>query len=252
MWTRAAGASSSSAPLSPVEDSAAPSSASAFSYTARLASAIATIRGPFPTRPLAGDEKRYIALDCEMVGVGADGVRSSLAQVVAVDWLGRVVYLSYVSPKEPVTDYRTHVSGVRPEHLRGAPSFERVQAEVASLVRGKVVVGHSLVNDMKALLLSHPWHATRDTAKFKPFMWKAKGGMWKPKRLKHLVEQHIREVEIQTGEHDPAEDARAALALYKIYRPVWEKEMAKKEGGGGGGGTSGGTSGGGGGKRQRT
>jgi RNA exonuclease 4 len=96
-----------------------------------------------------------------------------------------------------------------------------VQREVESVVRGKILVGHSLVNDMKALLLSHPWRDTRDTATFGPFVHKMRNGKVKPRRLKHLVELHLA-AEIQSGEHEPAEDARAALALYKLYRRQWE------------------------------
>lgn len=46
-----------------------------------------------------------------------------------------------------VTDYRTWVSGVTAGHLVGAPLFTTVQAEVASLLRGRTVVGHALKND---------------------------------------------------------------------------------------------------------
>jgi hypothetical protein len=38
------------------------------------------------------------------------------------------------------------------------------------------------------------------------------GSKLRPRKLKHLVSEQLG-VEIQTGEHEPAEDARAALAL---------------------------------------
>lgn len=190
----------------------------------RKAQALTTIMGPFTERSLNTEESKYIAVDCEMVGVGADGVRSALAQVVCVDWLGRVVYCKYVKPTETVTDYRTHVSGIRPEHVRNALDFKTVQKEVADLVKGKVMVGHGLINDLKALLLSHSWQHIRDTARYRPFVRKTRTGHVKPRRLKHLVEQHLG-IQIQTGEHEPAEDARAALALYKLYRIQWERDI---------------------------
>ena len=62
---------------------------------------------------------KYLALDCEMVGVGPEGIESMLAQVVVVNSFGNVVYNKYVAPMEEVIDYRTHVSGVRKEHLVG-------------------------------------------------------------------------------------------------------------------------------------
>ena len=188
-------------------------------------SAIATIRGPFPVKPLSTEEQKYVALDCEMVGVGNDGLRSALALVVIVDYLGRVIYHKYVQPTEPVTDYRTFVSGVRPEHLVKAENFRVVQKEVSDIIRNKIVVGHGLINDMKALLLSHSRKHTRDTAMYHLFTFKGQGGKTRAKKLKLLVQQYLG-IDIQTGEHEPAEDARAALALYKLHRRQWEHEEA--------------------------
>ena len=62
---------------------------------------------------------KYLALDCEMVGVGPEGIESMLAQVVVVNSFGNIVYNKYVAPMEAVVDYRTHVSGIRKEHLEG-------------------------------------------------------------------------------------------------------------------------------------
>ncbi len=64
-------------------------------------------------------------------------------------------------------DYRTHVSGIRPEHLQDAPSLKEVQKVVSSIITNRVLVGHSVHNDLKALMLSHPYHLIRDTSKFK-------------------------------------------------------------------------------------
>lgn len=185
-----------------------------------------SVLGPLPERPLSSSESKYVGLDCEMVGVGPDGARSVLAQVVLVDFLGRITYLSYVAPSEPVTDYRTAVSGIRPEHVRDAPAFDVVQREVARLLEGKVIVGHGLENDMKALLLSHSWKHVRDTAKYRPFCRPTRAGHVRPRRLKHLSAEHLGVV-IQTGEHDPAEDAQAALALFKKFRRDWEASLQK-------------------------
>lgn len=53
-----------------------------------------------------------------MVGIGKDGEESVLAQVVIVNSHGNIIYNKYVKPEEKVIDYRTSVSGIRPEHLR--------------------------------------------------------------------------------------------------------------------------------------
>ncbi|KAM6514835.1 3'-5' exonuclease [Fusarium solani] len=61
------------------------------------------------------DIGKYIAIDCEMVGVGPGGYESALARVSIVDFHGRQVYDSYVKPKEKVTNWRTAVSGISPK-----------------------------------------------------------------------------------------------------------------------------------------
>jgi hypothetical protein len=48
-----------------------------------------------------------------------------------------------------VTDWRTWVSGVRPKDMNNARHFEDVQAEVAKLLDGKIVIGHAVENDTK-------------------------------------------------------------------------------------------------------
>jgi hypothetical protein len=56
---------------------------------------------------------KYLAIDCEMVGVGIDGSESSLARVSLVDYHGVVQLDEYVKQREKVVDYRTRYSGIR-------------------------------------------------------------------------------------------------------------------------------------------
>ena len=56
-------------------------------------------------------------MDCEMVGVGSDGQDSILARVSIVNQFGQCIYDTFVKPTELVTDYRTHVSGVRRQDI---------------------------------------------------------------------------------------------------------------------------------------
>ena len=112
---------------------------------------------------------KILGMDCEMVGVGTDGVDSILARVSIVNHFGNPLYDKFVAPREKVTDYRTAVSGVRPEDLVGAPEFKDVQAEVAELIKDRVLVGHAIHHDLKVLFLDHPKKMIRDTSKYKPF-----------------------------------------------------------------------------------
>lgn len=72
------------------------------------------------------DTNRIVAMDCEMVGVGANGERSVLARCSIVDYDGNVLYDQIVQPLEKVTDFRTKYSGIRSKTLRKAISFREV------------------------------------------------------------------------------------------------------------------------------
>ncbi|ELV12658.1 RNA exonuclease 4 [Tupaia chinensis] len=140
---------------------------------------------------------RAVALDCEMVGVGPKGEESIAARVSVVNQHGKCVYDKYVKPTEPVTDYRTAVSGVRPEHLRQGEEFEVVQKEVAEILKGRILVGHALHNDLKVLFLDHPKKKIRDTQKYKPFKRRVKSGRPSLK----LLSEKILGIRVQQAEH---------------------------------------------------
>ncbi|PJF16645.1 Rex4p [Paramicrosporidium saccamoebae] len=99
----------------------------------------------------SGEAGKYVAMDCEMVGVGPDGVQSALARVSLVNYHGGVLLDRYVRPVERITDYRTHVSGIEPHHMKDATTLTDVQQEVWSLLQGKILVGHSLKNDFRTI-----------------------------------------------------------------------------------------------------
>ncbi|XP_057580179.1 RNA exonuclease 4 isoform X2 [Hippopotamus amphibius kiboko] len=161
---------------------------------------------------------KALAVDCEMVGVGPKGEESIVARVSLVNQHGKCVYDKYVKPTQPVTDYRTAVSGIRPEHLAQGEEFEVVQKEVADLLKGRILVGHALHNDLKALFLGHPKKKIRDTQKYKPFRTQVKSG--RPS-LKLLAEK-VLGIRVQQAEHCSIQDAQAAMRLYVLVKKEWE------------------------------
>jgi len=167
---------------------------------------------------------KIIGMDCEMVGVGMAGTDSILARVSIVNHFGHKIYDKFVAPREKVTDYRTAVSGVRPEDLQGAPEFKDVQAEVSELMKGKILVGHAIKHDLKVLFLDHPKKMIRDTSKYKPFRT-AFGG--RTPSLKNLAERFLG-VAVQTGEHSSVQDSQAAVRLYTMFRKEWEAAREAK------------------------
>ena len=170
---------------------------------------------------------RYIAIDCEMVGVGpTPDTESALARVSIVNYHGHQLYDSFVLPKETITDYRTYVSGITPELLREARSLQTVQEDVAKLLDGRILIGHAIKNDLAALLLGHSKRDIRDTSRHPAFRALAGG---KTPGLKKLARQ-ILGVDIQGGEHSSIEDARATMLLFRRDKQGFESEHLKKWG----------------------
>ncbi|KAK4125437.1 hypothetical protein N657DRAFT_654113 [Parathielavia appendiculata] len=167
---------------------------------------------------------KYVAIDCEMVGVGEGGRDDALARVSVVDFHGRQVYDSFVKPRERVVDWRTHVSGVAPRHMAAARGFEEVHGQVAELLKGRIVVGHDVKHDLRVLELDHPGKMIRDTAKFSGFRKYGNG----PKPALKVLAREILGFEIQTGQHSSIEDARVAMLLFRKHKPAFDVEHANR------------------------
>mmetsp|Transcript_27035 Transcript_27035/g.40622 ORF Transcript_27035/g.40622 Transcript_27035/m.40622 type:complete len:429 (+) Transcript_27035:70-1356(+) len=179
---------------------------------------------------------QYVALDCEMVGIGAEGKQSALARVSLTDWYGEVILDTFVQVPDRVTDFRTFVSGVRAKDIRITSSnsmeLHACRKKVGEIIKNKILVGHSLKNDFAALMLGHPKHLIRDTARYKPFMRASgrNGGKLRPRKLRDLVKEQVGLTIQKEGEaHTSVEDAKATMELYKVVRGQWEKEIEKLE-----------------------
>lgn len=156
-----------------------------------------------------------IAIDCEMVEATANFKRFSvLARVSIVNSNCQPLLDTYVDPMCDVSDYRTAYSGILPEHLRGAPTYENVRQHVIELLgHGRILIGHDLKQDLDVLGIKHiPRYRLRDTSRcylsyFKPNE--------KPS-LKRLAEAVLGQT-IQIGAHNSLEDARVAMILWKHW-----------------------------------
>ncbi|XP_036334966.1 RNA exonuclease 4 [Rhagoletis pomonella] len=173
----------------------------------------------------AAQINRYVAIDCEMVGVGHNGQDDMLARVSIVNRQGKVLLDKFVKPWNKVTDYRTSISGIRPEDIQDGDDFHLVQDQVVELLQGKILVGHAIRNDLAVLHIKHPFKNIRDTARYKPLCRLVSNG--RTPSLKHLS-QVILGMEIQVGEHNSVEDARAAMKIYNRLRTDWERYIQKQ------------------------
>lgn len=169
------------------------------------------------------DIGKYIGIDCEMVGVGGSEDRSVLARVSIVNFHGTQIYDSFVRPKEFVTDWRTHVSGVSTKNMASAREFDSVQKDVSDILKGRILVGHAIKNDLEAMQLNHPKRDIRDTSKFSGFRKYSNG---RTPSLKKLAKE-ILGVDIQGGEHSSIEDARATILLFRKHKSAFDVEHAK-------------------------
>ncbi|PBP28076.1 exonuclease [Diplocarpon rosae] len=188
-----------------------------------------TIKGKTPDAingGLIGDVEigKYVGIDCEMVGVGEGGKQSVLARVSIVNFHGAQVYDSFVRPKEFVTDWRTRVSGVSPKNMATAREFEQVQQEVAAILKGRILIGHAIKNDLAAMMLGHPRRDIRDTSRFSGFRKYNNG---KAPALRKLAKELLG-VDIQGGEHSSIEDARATMLLFRRHKAAFDVEHAQK------------------------
>ncbi|KAK4180864.1 ribonuclease H-like domain-containing protein [Triangularia setosa] len=190
-----------------------------------------TLLSSLPSQPNQGlsptaslEKTKYLAIDCEMVGIGPGGVDSSLARVSITDFHGAQIYDSYVLQRGKVTDWRTPVSGIAPKHMRDARSFSEVQDEVAELLKGRIVVGHDVKHDLRCLELDHPMKMIRDTAKFSGFKKYGNG----PKPALRVLAKELLGLEIQTGQHSSIEDARVAMLLFRKHKPAFDMEHVNR------------------------
>lgn len=167
---------------------------------------------------------KYVAIDCEMVGTGPSGSDSVLARCSLVDFHGNQIYDSFVKPTAFVTDWRTHVSGISKKNMAFARSFASVQATVAALLKGRILVGHDVKHDLEVLGLEHPHRDIRDTAKYSGFRKYGHG----PKPSLKVLAKEVLGVEIQQGQHSSVEDARVAMLLFRKEKSGFDMENTNR------------------------
>ncbi|XP_032021448.1 RNA exonuclease 4 isoform X2 [Hylobates moloch] len=116
-------------------------------------------------------------------------------------------------------------SSIRSGKLRRQPQphppreeLEVVQKEVAEILKGRILVGHALHNDLKVLFLDHPKKKIRDTQKYKPFKSQVKSG----RPSLRLLSEKILGLQVQQAEHCSIQDAQAAMRLYVMVKKEWE------------------------------
>lgn len=162
--------------------------------------------------------KEAVSLDCEFVET-SEG--EPVAQVCVVKADLTALLKTYVLPQWRVTDYRTEFSGITRRDLMGAPALSEVRPQTQELLRGHLLVGHSVRKDLELLGISHPAQDIRDTSNLPRFL--DRNG--RRRKLKDIALE-FSAARIQEASHDPEEDARAAMMLFLCH---WNLQGAAPE-----------------------
>ncbi|KAJ7492697.1 hypothetical protein FB451DRAFT_545085 [Mycena latifolia] len=165
---------------------------------------------------------QIVALSTVCVGVGPGGTTSMLARIVVVNFQGESLLDTFVRPTMEIQDYREATTGIKNWQLfsKDAVPFNVLQQHVANMIKGRILVGHSIFNDLSVLGIPHPAVCTRDVALYQPF----RNALRSPNQiigLQTLLWQLMGR-RCQEGLIDPAENARAAMDLYRSYAKEWE------------------------------
>ncbi|TFK77173.1 hypothetical protein BDN72DRAFT_30659 [Pluteus cervinus] len=180
------------------------------------------------TTPEVGDE--FVAISCVNVGVGPGGTTSMLARVALVDYKGHVLLDHYVQPTPGVTltDCRTASTGITYEDLYSdnSLSFSEVQMKVGKMVKGKILVGYCIWNDLSVLGMSHPAVHTRDVGLYQPF----RNALRSPNTIIRLptLAWTLLNRRCSEGLLNPVEMARAAIDIYRSAAEDWENAITNR------------------------
>ena len=156
--------------------------------------------------------------------VGVSNNKDALARCSIVDYFGNVLYDKYIKPKEPITNYRTKWSGIMPHHMNKAICFKKARCEVLSIIKNKVIIGHSLHFDFKVLKLNRNDFIIRDISSCTLLRQLASLPLDQTVSLKRLS-LAILGRDIQSGSHCSIEDSIATMDLYKIVENDWGNDV---------------------------
>uniref|UniRef100_A0A8C9LIY8 Exonuclease domain-containing protein n=1 Tax=Piliocolobus tephrosceles TaxID=591936 RepID=A0A8C9LIY8_9PRIM len=152
--------------------------------------------------------KMMVAIDSEMVDTRPNGHVSSLAQCGIASYNGDVLYDKYILPHCHIVDYWTRWNGIHKQHMVNATPFKIAPGQILKILTGKIVVGHAIHNDFKALQYFHPKSLTHDTTHIPPKVAMS---------LKHLTKKLLnQDIQVRKSGYSSVEDAQATMELGTI------------------------------------
>ena len=182
-----------------------------------------------------------VAIDCEMVGCyptkewpcsskgkgKANSEVSVAAQCVIVDHEYNIIYKNFISPGDMEVT-RLGWRGLDPAKVRNGKPFKEARKEVLSLLKGKIVVGHDIHHDLASLQIVRdiPPENIRDTATCDILRNMAGVPLHYPKASLRALAKGVLKRDIQkTFPHNPVEDAKVTMELYRSVQDEWESQQ---------------------------
>lgn len=168
------------------------------------------------------DEGIFLALECEFFPSPSSphpspfSSFSSSSSPCPSSSLTRCCVITFTG----VVLYDKHVEGTGPPGSPQRP-LATLQREVASLLQGNYIVGHSLQRKLRALNVRHDRALWRDVSLYHGLC------PCGPKTLPDLLWERLG-VFFQTRPNQCVEEARACLAVYKSVLREWEASIAKQ------------------------
>jgi RNA exonuclease 4 len=176
----------------------------------------------------------FLAIDVECVATGTGFADRAVGSVAAVDEDEKTVFFEYVRPAVPVRSCLTPLTGIRPENLENASSFDEVVARLKKLISptSTVLVGQGIKGDLAWLGLAEgvDFKRAEDVAQLFCFWSTRNDGSGRQIffSLRHEC-LHLFGTDIQEGAHSPEVDARYAMRLLNSYGRSQRSEAKLEE-----------------------
>lgn len=187
-----------------------------------------------------------IAIDCEMM---RSNIGQVLGRVSVVNYKSETIFDTFVCYPKPIniTNTDEEFSGIDWNDIdpqNGAQLFSKVQAQLAELLRDRIVIGHDIQKDLKVISMDLQSHilrvqgvalrptpvtfymAVRDTQKYSRYRQYASQGAHQGPSLKNLALEVLGR-QIKQGRTSSVEDAVATMEVYRNAEVDIDREQGK-------------------------
>ncbi|RMZ71227.1 hypothetical protein GMOD_00005751 [Pyrenophora seminiperda CCB06] len=187
-----------------------------------------------------------IAIDCEFM---RSNIGQVLGRVSVVNYEGETIFDTFVCYPKPIniTNTGEEFSGINWDDINpknGAQPFSEVQTQLVDLLRDRIVIGHDIQKDLKAISMDLPGHIqqlqgtgrwptpitfsmnVRDTQKYSGYRQYANRGAHQGPSLKNLA-LNVLGRRIKQGGVSSVEDAVATMEAYRNAEAGIDREQGK-------------------------